>query len=214
MMDLHNLRREYLLKGLRRKDLPEDPLELFKCWMQQSIEMGLSDPTAMTIATVYENQPFQRIVLLKNFDNKGFVFYTNLGSRKAIHIKENNKVSLHFPWHNLERQIHICGYAEKLNAMEVAKYFISRPKESQLAAWVSKQSNRLSTRNLLESKFLELKLKFEESGEIPVPKFWGGYRVVPESIEFWQGGSRRLHDRFIYQHNTETNEWDISRLAP
>ncbi len=214
-MDLHNIRREYLLKGLRRKDLPANPHDLFKQWLQQCIDVSMPDPTAMTVATVDENnRPFQRIVLLKSFDEKGFVFYTNLGSRKAIHIQNNNQVSLHFPWHNLERQIHIVGHAEKLSSLDVAKYFLTRPKESQLAALASKQSTRLSTRGLLEGKFLELKLKYEKSGEIPVPTFWGGYRVVPEEFEFWQGGQHRLHDRFVYSRSAKCHEWEIDRLAP
>ncbi|EEY45616.1 pyridoxamine 5'-phosphate oxidase [Vibrio mimicus VM223] len=166
----------------------------------------------MTVATVDENgQPFQRIVLLKNVDDAGFVFYTNLGSRKAQHIAHNNKISLHFPWHPLERQVHITGVAEKLTALENMKYFMSRPKESQIAAIASHQSSRISARGVLEGKYLELKQKFA-NGEIPVPSFWGGYRIKPESIEFWQGGEHRLHDRFLYSR--EGNAWQVDRLAP
>ena len=211
-MELSDIRREYTRGGLRRHDLPEEPLGLFDKWLKQAIEAELSDPTAMTVATVDENgQPYQRIVLLKHFDKNGFVFYTNLGSRKAMHLSHNAKISLHFPWHSIERQVHITGVAEKLSKLEVLKYFSSRPKESQIAAWASKQSSRLSARQALEGKFMELKQKFA-NGEVPVPTFWGGYRVKVSSIEFWQGGENRLHDRFLY--SLAEDHWEIERLAP
>ncbi|GLO62848.1 pyridoxine/pyridoxamine 5'-phosphate oxidase [Vibrio sp. MACH09] len=211
-MELSDIRREYIKGGLRRKDINENPVEQFNLWLQQAVDAKLTDPTAMTVATVDKTgQPFQRIVLLKDVDNTGFVFYTNLASRKAQQIEDNAKVSLHFPWHPIERQVHITGVAEKLSAVENMKYFSSRPKESQIAAWASKQSSRLSARGLLEGKYLELKQKFA-NGEIPIPSFWGGYRIRPESIEFWQGGEHRLHDRFLFQKHDE--EWDIERLAP
>lgn len=213
-MKLTDMRRDYTLGGLRRKDLKANPIDQFNLWLEQAIEAQLTDPTAMTVATVDENgQPYQRIVLLKNIDDRGFVFYTNLGSRKAHHLQDNNRISLHFPWHYLERQVHVTGVAEKLTATENFKYFTSRPKESQLAAIASKQSSRISARGILEGKFLELKKKFAD-GEIPMPSFWGGYRVKVESIEFWQGGANRLHDRFIYTRNDEQAPWDIERLAP
>ena len=211
-MELEDIRRDYSLGGLRRADLPQEPVDLFELWLKQAVEAKLTDPTAMTVATVDENgQPFQRIVLLKHFDKTGFVFYTNLASRKAQHLEDHSKISLHFPWHPLERQVHITGTAVKLSALENMKYFTSRPKESQIAAWASKQSSRLSARSALEGKYLELKQKFAQ-GEIPVPKFWGGFRVNIESIEFWQGGDNRLHDRFIY--SKDQGEWAIDRLAP
>lgn len=211
-MELEDIRREYTKGGLRRKDLLADPIAQFDFWLKQAIDAGLSDPTAMTVATVDESgQPFQRIVLLKDVDQNGFIFYTNLGSRKAQQIEANSKVSLHFPWHPLERQVHITGVAEKLSAVENMKYFSSRPKASQLAAIASKQSSRISARGVLEGKFLELKKKFEQ-GEIPVPSFWGGFRIKPQSIEFWQGGEHRLHDRFLFSKDAE--EWHIDRLAP
>jgi len=211
-MELTDIRREYAQGGLRRKDLAADPIDQFNLWLEQAIEAKLTDPTAMTVATVDENgQPFQRIVLLKNVDKDGFVFYTNLGSRKAQQLEHNSKISLHFPWHPLERQVHITGTAEKLTAMENMKYFSSRPKESQLAAIASKQSSRISARGILEGKYLELKQKFAK-GEIPVPSFWGGFRVRVDSIEFWQGGEHRLHDRFLFSR--QDNSWNIDRLAP
>ena len=211
-MELSDIRREYIKGGLRRKDLKENPIEQFDLWLKQAVDAKLTDPTAMTVATVDESgQPFQRIVLLKDVDNSGFVFYTNLASRKAQQIEHNAKVSLHFPWHPMERQVHITGTAEKLSALENMKYFSSRPKESQIAAWASKQSSRISARGLLEGKFLELKKKFA-NGEIPIPEFWGGFRIRPESIEFWQGGEHRLHDRFLFSR--DGSEWDVERLAP
>ncbi|PSU33595.1 pyridoxamine 5'-phosphate oxidase [Photobacterium lutimaris] len=214
-MELSDIRRDYTQGGLRRHDLPEQPEQLFNTWLEQAIEAKLTDPTAMTVATVDEHgQPYQRIVLLKHFDKDGFVFYTNLGSRKALHLADNSKISLHFPWHPLERQVHITGCAEKLSKLEVLKYFSSRPKESQIAAWASKQSERISARQALESKFFELKDKFAK-GDVPVPTFWGGYRVKINSIEFWQGGANRLHDRFLYTRTQdEAQQWDIERLAP
>lgn len=211
-MELTDIRREYAQGGLRRKDLKADPIDQFNYWLEQAIEAKLTDPTAMTVATVdKDGQPFQRIVLLKNVEKDGFIFYTNLGSRKAQHLEDNSKISLHFPWHPLERQVHITGTAEKLSTLENMKYFSSRPKDSQLAAIASKQSSRISARGVLEGKYLELKQKFAK-GEIPVPSFWGGFRVRPESIEFWQGGEHRLHDRFLFSKHDQS--WDIDRLAP
>ncbi|MCE9687475.1 pyridoxamine 5'-phosphate oxidase [Shewanella sp. AS16] len=212
MTDLSDIRREYNKGGLRRADLPANPMTLFATWMAQAREAELSDPTAMCVATVdASGQPFQRIVLLKRFDDNGFVFFTNLESRKAQQIAANAKISLLFPWHPLERQVAVTGQAEALSTAEVIKYFMSRPKESQIAAWVSKQSSKLSARQALESKFMEMKAKFAQ-GEIPLPKFWGGFLVRPSSIEFWQGGEHRLHDRFLY--TKEASSWQIDRLAP
>ncbi len=211
-MELTDIRREYLKSGLRRDDLQADPIDQFNLWLEQAVEAKLTDPTAMTVATVDQNgMPFQRIVLLKSVDKDGFVFYTNLGSRKAQQLEHNANISLHFPWHPLERQVHITGVAQKLTALENMKYFSSRPKESQIAAIASKQSSRISARSMLISKYMELKEQFEQ-GEIPVPKFWGGFRIKPTSIEFWQGGEHRLHDRFLY--SDKDGSWDIDRLAP
>jgi pyridoxamine 5'-phosphate oxidase len=166
----------------------------------------------MTVATVApDGQPSQRIVLLKHVDQSGFVFYTNYSSRKASEIDTNPKISLHFPWHVVERQIKVCGVAEKVSQAESLRYFTSRPKGSQLAAAASPQSQVISSRSLLLNEFERLKQKFRE-GEIPLPDFWGGYRVVPSEIEFWQGGQNRLHDRFRYSRSGDA--WEIDRLAP
>jgi pyridoxamine 5'-phosphate oxidase len=211
-MDLEALRREYLKDGLERDILADDPFDQFEKWMAQFLELGLADPTAMTVATVApDGQPSQRIVLLKHVDQSGFVFYTNYSSRKAKEIDANPKISLHFPWHAVERQVKVCGVAEKVSTAESLRYFTSRPKGSQLAAFASPQSKVISSRSLLLNEFERLKQKFQE-GEIPLPDFWGGYRVVPTEIEFWQGGQNRLHDRFRYTRNADT--WEIDRLAP
>lgn len=212
LQQIAHLRREYTQGGLRRQHLTETPLPLFERWLAQACEAKLADPTAMVVATVDESgQPYQRIVLLKHYDEQGLVFYTNLGSRKAHQIEHNPRISLHFPWHMLERQVMVQGTAERLSTFEVLKYFHSRPRDSQIGAWVSKQSSRISARGVLEGKFLELKQKFQ-TGEVPLPSFWGGYRVSIEQMEFWQGGVHRLHDRFLYQRSE--SGWNIDRLAP
>lgn len=212
LQQIARLRREYTRGGLRRKDLPDTPLALFEQWLQQACAAQLPDPTAMTVATVDSSgQPYQRIVLLKHYDEQGMVFYTNLGSRKALQLADNPRISLHFPWHFLERQVMVLGEVEKLSPLEVLKYFHSRPRDSQIGAWVSKQSSRISARGVLEGKFLELKQKFQQ-GEVPLPSFWGGFRVRFHTMEFWQGGEHRLHDRFLYQR--DGSGWTIDRLAP
>mgnify|MGYP006078631373 FL=1 len=211
-MSLEDNRRQYDYGKLTRGSLSASPFEQFSVWMQQAINANVQDPTAMSVATVSaEGKPWQRMVLLKDFDEGGFVFYTNLGSRKAQDIEGNAQVSLHFPWLLLDRQVIVGGRAERLPAAQVEKYFLSRPKDSQLAAWASKQSSPISSRQTLETQFSQVKAQFAE-GDIPLPEFWGGFRVVPEEIEFWQGGENRLHDRFCFRrHNSE---WDIARLSP
>ncbi len=214
-MDLHleNLRREYTQGGLERENLLDNPIEQFQLWLEQIIAARIPDPTAMTIATVdASGQPSQRIVLLKHVDDGGFVFYTNLRSRKAQELKQNPKISLHFPWYFLERQVKVCGVVEQLSTAEVLKYFITRPRDSQLGAWASHQSQRISSRSLLMQQFEAMKHKFGK-GEIPLPDFWGGYRVKPHQIEFWQGGAHRLHDRFQYDRQAD-GSWAIERLEP
>lgn len=212
-LNLENLRREYLRDGLRREQLADDPIEQFERWMAQIVAAEIPDPNAMTIATVdASGQPSQRIVLLKGLDQRGFVFYTNLRSHKAQDLKQNPKISLHFPWHCLERQVKVCGVAEQMSAAESIKYFLSRPRESQLAAWASNQSRPISSRAMLMQQFEAMKNKFSK-GDIPLPDFWGGFRVKPHQIEFWQGGAHRLHDRFQYTRQAD-DSWDIARLEP
>lgn len=215
MMDvnLENLRREYLKGGLHREQLADDPIVQFERWMAQIIATNIPDPNAMTVATVNaDGQPSQRIVLLKGLDQRGFVFYTNLRSRKAQDLKQNPRISLHFPWHCLERQVKVCGVVEQLSTAEALKYFISRPRDSQLAAWASQQSRPISSRAVLLQQFEAMKNKFAQ-GAIPLPDFWGGYRVKPLQIEFWQGGAHRLHDRFQYTRQAD-DSWTIERLEP
>ncbi len=212
-MDLSQFRREYLKGGLSRSDLNVDPMMQFGEWFEQAQKTDIPDSTAMVLATVAEDgMPSQRTVLLKYYDEQGFVFFTNFDSRKAREIKENQKVSLLFVWLELERQIMVTGIASKISAAESAKYFLSRPKESQMAAWVSSQSHTLSSRQMLLQKFQEMKTKIGE-GKVPLPSFWGGFRVEPVEIEFWQGRKNRLHDRFLYRKG-EAGNWPSERLAP
>jgi pyridoxamine 5'-phosphate oxidase len=213
-VDISQFRREYLKGGLSRSKLKEDPILQFSEWFDQARKTEIADPTAMALATVGSSgQPTQRTVLLKYYDKKGFVFFTNFESRKAKEIKDNSKVSLLFVWLDLERQVMINGIASRISAAESAKYFMTRPKESQMAAWVSSQSHPLTSRQILLQKFQEMKKKIGE-GKVPLPSFWGGYRVEPVEIEFWQGRKNRLHDRFLYTRSTESKDWVIERLAP
>lgn len=211
--DLANLRREYQIKPLRRKDLDPDPYAQFDRWFNEALNVEAMDANAMSLATVSpDGQPSMRTVLLKYYDQTGFVFYTNLGSRKSDEIDTNPKVALLFYWHELHRQVKITGTARRISTTESIRYFARRPRDSQIGAWVSKQSSLISSRSLLENEFAKMKEKFA-GGEVPLPSFWGGYRVAPDSIEFWQGRESRLHDRFMYRL-TGTTDWDIGRLAP
>ncbi|PHR27052.1 MAG: pyridoxamine 5'-phosphate oxidase [Desulfotalea sp.] len=213
-MDLSQFRRDYLKGGLSRSDLEKDPVVQFSQWFEQAQKTDIPDSTAMTLATVSaKGWPSQRTVLLKYYDGDGFVFFTNYSSRKAIEMKENQHVSLIFVWLDLERQVIVNGLVEKVSAAESAKYFMSRPKESQMAAWVSSQSHPVSSRQMLMQKFQEMKTKIGE-GKVPIPSFWGGYRVQPVEIEFWQGRKNRLHDRFLYTKNASSGIWSSERLAP
>ncbi|MBV8486229.1 MAG: pyridoxamine 5'-phosphate oxidase [Verrucomicrobia bacterium] len=212
-MNLANIRTDYRRGRLRREDLREDPIEQFQMWLNDACSAGLTEPTAMSLATSSkEGRCLVRTVLLKGLDERGLVFFTNLESRKARHIQENPNVSLLFPWLLLERQVIITGQAARISTVESLKYFLSRPRGSQLAAWASPQSNVISSRQVLEMEWERLKEKFG-AGEIPLPSFWGGYRVTPNTIEFWQGGHHRLHDRFQYARQTD-GTWTIDRLAP
>ncbi|MCW8107392.1 pyridoxamine 5'-phosphate oxidase [Alteromonas ponticola] len=212
-MAISDIRRQYRLCTLDESQLTDDPIVLFERWLKDVIEAEVPDPTAMTVATVAKNgQPSQRIVLLKDVSAEGFVFYTNYGSRKAQELADNPKVSLHFPWFFMERQVRVSGVAHKMSVAENARYFLSRPKDSQLAAIASHQSKPIAKRELLMAQFSQLKEKFTK-GEIPVPDFWGGFRIVPHQIEFWQGGENRLHDRFEYNLSA-SGDWQIQRLMP
>ena len=215
-MDLADFRKEYSEKGLRREELKSCPVAQFSEWFEQAVELKLDEPNAVSLATVDEKgMPFQRTVLLKYFDERGFVFFSNYGSRKAKQMEANPQICMLSPWVTLERQVIIQGCVEKISKAESLKYFSSRPRESQLGAWVSNQSEVISSRKLLMQKLQEIKDKFKE-GEIPLPSFWGGYRLVPEMVEFWQGGPARLHDRFLYTREEGASDggWKIERLSP
>jgi pyridoxamine 5'-phosphate oxidase len=212
-MDIEELRRNVMAQGLARDDLAASPFGQFERWFQQAIESGIAEPNAMSLATVGgDGQPWLRTVLLKLFDEQGFVFFTNYSSRKAEHMAANSRVALLFPWVALGRQVKITGAATRIPLAESLKYFATRPRGSQIGAWASPQSQVIGSRSLLEAKYEEMKRKFTK-GQVPLPSFWGGYRVVPDTIEFWQARENRLHDRFIYTRNG-SGGWRIERLAP
>ncbi|MEX2963275.1 pyridoxamine 5'-phosphate oxidase [Microbulbifer sp. TYP-18] len=212
-MDIEHWRREYLLGGLSREDLKDNPVQQFEQWLGEVAATNLSDPSCMSLGTVgADGRPSQRIVLLKGYDADGFAFYTNLDSHKARDIAANPQVCLLFPWQAVERQVIVYGRAEPLTRTESATYFAKRPRDSQLAAWASHQSAAVESRQRLEEKFDQAKQRYA-GGEVPLPDHWGGYRVVHEAVEFWQGRANRLHDRFVYRRQTG-DDWAIERLAP
>ena len=206
------LRRSYSLKELSKNSVSSDPIAQFSVWMKEAVSSDLHEPIAMTLATASKTGiPSARTVLLKGFDKRGFVFYTNYESSKAEELKENPMASLLIFWAELERQVRISGKVEKVSQQESEKYFSSRPRDSRLSAWASKQSSVIEDRETLEKKFKEMKERFEDK-EIPLPPFWGGYRVIPHKIEFWQGRESRLHDRICY--TLDAGNWKIERLSP
>lgn len=212
MLDLENMRNEYRLKSLNEKDVDKNPFKQFSCWFEESVNSKLRDPNACTLATCDESgMPNARIVLLKRYDEDGFVFFTNYKSKKAQDLHTNPNACLNFVWLELERQIRINGICKKIPTSESISYFSSRSRGSQLGAWVSKQSKLIESREILKLQLAKMKEKFKNK-EIPLPDFWGGYRLEPKSIEFWQGRENRLHDRILYVKNTK--DWDIKRLAP
>lgn len=212
-MDLSGFREEYLKDTLHRRDLADSPFEQFDTWFRQALTAKIPEPNAMSLATCAPNgRPSLRTVLLKYYDDHGYVFFTNYESRKGREMAGNPEVCMLLPWVVLERQIIIYGRAEKISRAESLKYFLTRPRESQLGAWVSHQSTVISGRKLLMMKLQELKRKFSE-GEVPLPSFWGGFRIVPHHMEFWQGGQGRVHDRFLYTL-MDDGSWNIERLQP
>lgn len=211
--DPHRFRQTAMTRGLSLEDLDADPIRQFQRWFEDAIAQDLPEPNSMSLATVdCDGQPSLRTVLLKLYDPHGFVFFTNYESRKATQIAGNPRVALLFPWVALARQVHISGSAERIPAAESLKYFATRPRGSQIGAWASPQSQVITSRSLLEEKVAEMKRRFAE-GEIPLPDFWGGFRVVPREIEFWQGRDNRLHDRFRYRRDA-SGGWTRERLAP
>ena len=206
------MREEYGSRELRRSDLAADPVVQFERWFAEAREVELHEPNAFSLSTTaLDGYPASRTVLMKFFDAAGFVFYTNYGSAKAKEIAADPRAAILFPWLQLERQVRIEGDVEKVSLAESLKYFSSRPRESQIGAWVSDQSSVIDSRALLMNKFEELRQKFK-GGDVPLPSFWGGYRVRPLRVEFWQGGKGRVHDRFLYTRNG--SGWSIDRLAP
>lgn len=211
-MRYEDFRREYTAGGLSRAALDACPITQFEQWFEQASQSLLLDPTAMVLACVDEQGlPSQRIVLVKGVSSEGFVFFTNYTSSKARAIESQPVVSAHFPWNALDRQVIVRATAVKVSREESAQYFASRPRESQIAAWASQQSRPVASRGELESAARQVREQFAGK-EVPVPDFWGGYRLVPDRMEFWQGGAHRLHDRFVYSRAGE--DWHIEQLQP
>ena len=212
-MNLADIRSDYRRGQLRREDLTSDPIKMFGVWLADAVKAAVTEPTAMSLATVgADGCPLVRTVLLKGVDENGFRFFTNLESRKGKQIQENAAVSLLFPWLALERQVIVTGHAIRLPDADAVAYFHSRPRDSQIAAWASRQSTAIVSREILEQEWEAIQQRFGE-GEIPLPPYWGGFTVVPRTVEFWQGGANRLHDRFEYSRLPD-NSWTISRLSP
>ena len=213
-MNLSDLRKEYTRAELDLATVAGSPFDQFQQWFEEALACELNEPNAMVLATsTPEGRTSQRTVLLKSYDTQGFVFFTNYHSNKARQMDQNPHVSILFPWYGLERQVAIEGKAIRVSTGESMKYFLSRPHGSQLGAWVSHQSQVISSRGILEQKLAEMKQKFRE-GKVPFPDFWGGFRIIPTRIEFWQGRPNRLHDRILYRRNDESQAWQTERLAP
>lgn len=212
-MNLAAFRKEYTIAGLRRRDLAENPILQFQDWFQQAVKAEVPEPTAMSLATVNNSgQPTVRTVLLKAVDERGFIFCTNYDSRKGRDLADNSRSALLFFWKELERQVCIGGLTRKVPESESDLYFKARPIGSQLGAWASQQSSVVENRQVLEKRFQEMEQKFSGQ-QIPLPPNWGGYIVVPDTIEFWQGRVNRLHDRFLYSRQA-SGVWQIKRLSP
>ena len=211
-MQFSEYRRQYTLAGLRRSDLRPDPVDLFTHWQTQAINAGLADPTACVLATGQTDTGLrQRMVLMKGVDERGLVFYTNYQSGKAEALAESAMASMLFPWNELDRQVSVSGRITRIDETASDDYFASRPRDSQLGAWASAQSQAIDSRDTLLTQWSEVKNRFGD-GSIPRPPHWGGYRLAPLNWEFWQGGENRLHDRFRYQHSDDG--WVITRLQP
>jgi pyridoxamine 5'-phosphate oxidase len=212
-LDYAGFRHEYIGTGLRRSDLDPDPIKQFHAWFSAAIKAGIHDANAMALATsTPDGKPSARVVLLKDFDERGFVFYTNYASDKGRQLDENPHAALVLYWMEVERQIRIEGVVGKTSRKESEQYFHTRPMGAQLGAWASRQSEVIDARRIIDARLEEMKERFAE-GKIPLPPHWGGYRVKPERMEFWQGRPDRLHDRFRYSRQAD-GSWLIDRLAP
>lgn len=211
--DLTVMRKHYQHEGLVEEQLAADPVAQFTRWFHEADEAGVAEPNAMVLSTAdAEGRPSSRTVLLKGYDRRGFVFYTNYGSQKGSELSVNPHAALLFPWVAIARQVLVTGRVEKVGRDETAAYFRTRPHGSQLGAWASEQSSPVSSREVLEQRYAELERRYPEGEGVPVPPFWGGYRVVPERVEFWQGRENRLHDRLRYV--AEGGGWRVERLCP
>jgi pyridoxamine 5'-phosphate oxidase len=208
--DLSALRQNYSKNELSESNVANNPIEQFEIWFQEALKAEIREPNAMCLSTLNEEKPSSRIVLLKGID-EGFVFFTNYESNKGNQIAKSQFASLNFFWVDLERQIRIEGIIEKVSEKESDEYFYSRPRGSQVGAWVSNQSKVVENRTILEAKLLDFEKEYENK-PIPRPPHWGGYRLIPDKIEFWQGRPNRLHDRILYSKND--NNWKIERLCP
>jgi pyridoxamine 5'-phosphate oxidase len=211
-LDYAGFRHEYIGEGLRRADLALDPIEQFHRWFSAAIKAAIHDANSMTLATCVGDNPSARVVLLKHFDERGFVFFTNYESDKGRQLKKNPNAALLLYWMEVERQIRIEGKVEKTSREESEEYFHSRPIGAQLGAWASHQSEVIDARRVLDARLEEMKQRFAE-GMVPLPPHWGGYRLKPDRMEFWQGRPDRLHDRFRYTRQAN-GSWTIDRLAP
>jgi pyridoxamine 5'-phosphate oxidase len=211
---LQALRREYSGETLNPANVLKDPFLQFANWLHLLMEKNPGDPNAMVLATAdKQGRPSARVVLLKEFDHRGFVFYTNYNSKKGKEIDANPNASLLFYWPDLHQQVRIEGVLEKNSPEDAKNYFNERPRESRISAWISPQSHVIESKELLEEKYLELSDKYNDQ-EIPYPSFWGGYCLKPNLFEFWQGQPNRLHDRVQYRFVEDTGEWVIEQLAP
>ncbi len=215
--DLGALRREYGDRGLDTPDLEPDPVSMFRRWLDETVASGLHEPNAMVVSTVSaDGRPSSRMVLLKGVDEAGFVFFTNYDSRKAEEIEARPQVSLLFPWQDLQRQVRVEGTASRVSREESEAYFASRPRESQLGAWASPQSRVVASRSALDERYGGVLAQFADVDDVPLPPCWGGFRVAPDAVEFWQGRTGRMHDRLRYRR-TEPDPhapWTVDRLAP
>jgi pyridoxamine 5'-phosphate oxidase len=211
--ELAALRQDYAQRGLRRGDLDPDPIQQFNAWLSEAVERQILEPNAMIVASVdADGQPWTRTVLLKICDQRGFTFFTNYDGAKGRHFAGNPRVAMTFWWGALERQVNISGTLEKTSREESEAYFHARPEASQVGAWASAQSEVIAHRDELERRFSEVREKYDGE-EIPLPPQWGGYRVAPHTIEFWQGRRSRLHDRLRYTRQAD-GTWKIERLSP